>query len=76
MFVLMVDPVTDTARGLALPRDLWVQIPIDDTPGNYIENRINTAYRNGELGATKAAASALSSGRSSACWASKSTTTY
>ena len=50
MFLLMVDPVSDTARGLALPRDLWVHIPIDDTPGNYIENRINTAYRNGQLG--------------------------
>src|SRR5690606_17017654 len=50
MFVMMVDPVSDTARGLALPRDLWVEIPIDDTPGNFIENRINTAYRNGEVG--------------------------
>ncbi len=48
MFVLMIDPVSDTARGLAMPRDLWVQIPIDDTPGNYIENRINTAYAFGE----------------------------
>src|SRR5690606_32037303 len=44
MFVMMIDPVSDTARGLALPRDLYVQIPIDDTPGNYIEDRINTAY--------------------------------
>lgn len=50
MFVMMVDPVSDTARGLALPRDLWVEIPIDDTPGNFVENRINTAYRNGEVG--------------------------
>jgi LCP family protein required for cell wall assembly len=45
MFLLMVDPVSDTARGLAMPRDLWVHIPIDDTPGNYIDDRINTAYR-------------------------------
>ena len=50
MFVMMVDPVSDTARGLAMPRDLWVEIPIDDTPGNYIENRINAAYPIGENG--------------------------
>ena len=50
MFVMMVDPVTDTARGLAMPRDLLVEIPIDDTPGNYIEDRINTAYAYGENG--------------------------
>lgn len=50
MFVMMVDPVTDTARGLAMPRDLWVEIPVDDTPGNFIENRINTAYAFGENG--------------------------
>lgn len=50
MFVMMIDPVSDTARGLALPRDLYVQIPIDDTPGNYIEDRINTAYAYGENG--------------------------
>jgi LCP family protein required for cell wall assembly len=50
MFVMMVDPVSDTARGLAMPRDLWVEIPIDDTPGNYIEDRINTAYAYGENG--------------------------
>src|SRR5690242_6319104 len=27
MFVLTVDPSTHTARGLAMPRDLWVDIP-------------------------------------------------
>jgi LCP family protein required for cell wall assembly len=48
MFVLTIDPVSDTARGLAMPRDLWVEIPVDDTPGNYIENRINAAYVIGE----------------------------
>lgn len=50
MFVMMIDPVSDTARGLAMPRDLWVEIPIDNTPGNFIENRINTAYAFGENG--------------------------
>jgi polyisoprenyl-teichoic acid--peptidoglycan teichoic acid transferase len=48
MFVLTIDPVSDTARGLAMPRDLWVEIPIDDTPGNVTENRINAAYVLGE----------------------------
>src|SRR5690606_8299864 len=41
MFVHTIDPVSDTARGLAMPRDLWVEIPVDDTPGNVVENRIN-----------------------------------
>ena len=50
MFVLTIDPVSDTARGLAMPRDLWVEIPVDDTPGNYAENRINAAYVLGENG--------------------------
>jgi LCP family protein required for cell wall assembly len=48
MFVLTIDPVSDTARGLAMPRDLWVEIPIDDTSGTYAENRINAAYVLGE----------------------------
>jgi LCP family protein required for cell wall assembly len=47
MFVLTIDPVSDTARGLAMPRDLYVKIPTGD--GNkYFEDRINTAYEHGE----------------------------
>lgn len=42
MFVLTVDPSTRTARGLAMPRDLWVQIP------GYYSERINVAYVLGE----------------------------
>jgi polyisoprenyl-teichoic acid--peptidoglycan teichoic acid transferase len=46
MFVLTVDPQTGSARGLAMPRDLWVDIP---TPGGgKIEERVNAAYIIGE----------------------------
>jgi LCP family protein required for cell wall assembly len=45
MFVVTIDPATSTARGLGLPRDLWVEIPAPD--GTY-EQRINTAYNAGE----------------------------
>jgi LCP family protein required for cell wall assembly len=42
MFVLTIDPSSRTARGLAMPRDLWVEIP------GYYYDRINTAYVLGE----------------------------
>lgn len=48
MFVVTIDPVTHTARGLAMPRDLWVKIPTKSGTG-YREQRINAAYVMGEL---------------------------
>jgi LCP family protein required for cell wall assembly len=49
MFVMTVDPVTDTARGLAMPRDLWVEIPLDDeADAGFFSQRINAAYAYGE----------------------------
>jgi len=44
MILLTVDPSTKTAGVLSIPRDLWVTMPGFQKP-----NKINTAYRFGEL---------------------------
>jgi len=43
MIVLTLDPESNTAGMLSIPRDLWVTIP------GYGENRINTAHYTGDL---------------------------
>lgn len=43
MILLSIDPLTMTAGMLSIPRDLWVTIP------GFEPNRINTAYRFGEI---------------------------
>ena len=43
MILLTIDPIGKTAGMLSVPRDLWVPIP------GFSTNRINTAYRNGEI---------------------------
>jgi LCP family protein required for cell wall assembly len=43
MILVTVDPVAKTAGMLSIPRDLWVSIP------GYGENRINQAYRLGQI---------------------------
>ncbi len=43
MILFTVDPLTKTAGMLSIPRDLWVTIP------GMENNRINTAYRWGEI---------------------------
>ncbi|MBI4214161.1 MAG: LCP family protein [Chloroflexi bacterium] len=43
MMVASIDPVQKTAAVISFPRDLWVTIP------GFGEERINVAYRNGEL---------------------------
>lgn len=43
MILLTVDPLSKTAGMLSVPRDLWVPIP------GFGSNRINTAYRMGEV---------------------------
>jgi LCP family protein required for cell wall assembly len=48
MFVMTIDPASKTARGLAMPRDLWVDIPT--ARGGSFKQRINTAYVFGETG--------------------------
>lgn len=44
MILLTIDPFAKTAGVLSIPRDLWVTMPGFEKP-----NRINTAYRFGEL---------------------------
>ena len=46
LFVVSIDPKTNTAGILGIPRDLWVEIP-GKTGGTYQE-RINTVYVQGE----------------------------
>src|SRR5574339_575317 len=48
MFVMSIDPATKTARGLAMPRDLWVDIPTKSGNSSF-KGRINTAFEIGEL---------------------------
>jgi LCP family protein required for cell wall assembly len=43
MILLTIDPLSNTAGMLTIPRDLWVQIP------GFQFDRINTAYRSGEV---------------------------
>ncbi len=43
MFVVTIDPVSDTAGILGIPRDLWVTIPESSNNRSYSE-RINAAY--------------------------------
>jgi polyisoprenyl-teichoic acid--peptidoglycan teichoic acid transferase len=45
MFVLSVDPQTRSARALAIPRDLWVDVY---GPNGVFQQRINSAYEYGE----------------------------
>lgn len=42
MMLMTIDPITETAGMMSLPRDLWVEIP------GYGHGRINTAYFLGE----------------------------
>jgi anionic cell wall polymer biosynthesis LytR-Cps2A-Psr (LCP) family protein len=46
MFVMTIDPGSKTTRGLAMPRDLYVDIPTKS--GGSFKERINTAYVYGE----------------------------
>jgi LCP family protein required for cell wall assembly len=48
VFVLRVDPKTDSAAILGIPRDLMVDIPFKDGSGSY-QDRVNTVYVQGEM---------------------------
>jgi LCP family protein required for cell wall assembly len=50
MFVMSIDPQTRSARALAMPRDLWVDIPT--ATGSY-KGRINSAYPAGGIAVAK-----------------------
>ena len=58
MFVMSIDPVTQTARGLAMPRDMWVPIILGNGKSAGKE-RINTAYATGGVDAAEATVSKL-----------------
>jgi LCP family protein required for cell wall assembly len=58
MFVMTIDPSTGTARGLAMPRDLYVDIPSARGSGTFKE-RINTAYIYGETNGYQGGGAAL-----------------
>ncbi len=47
LFVLRVDPKTDSAAILGIPRDLMVDIPLEG--GGSYQDRVNTVYVQGEL---------------------------
>lgn len=44
MWLMTIDPITKTAGGISIPRDLWINIP-----GGFGYSKINTAYFFGEL---------------------------
>ncbi len=46
MFIMSIDPQTHSARALAMPRDLWIKIPLSG--GGSTMGRINSAYAIGE----------------------------
>ncbi|HEU0073686.1 MAG TPA: LCP family protein [Dehalococcoidia bacterium] len=45
MFVMTIDPQTRSARALAIPRDLWVDVY---GPNGVFQQRVNSAYEFGE----------------------------
>jgi LCP family protein required for cell wall assembly len=47
--VLTIDPVTKTGGVLAIPRDLYVDMPNPQGRGGTWQTRINTAYQNGAV---------------------------
>jgi LCP family protein required for cell wall assembly len=55
ILVLRLDPATNKASALSIPRDLWVEIHRPD--GNYFE-RVNTSYAAGALAGRSVAAGA------------------
>lgn len=49
MFVASVDTHANRLQMLAIPRDMWAEIPYGDTPGVWAENKINAAYAYGQV---------------------------
>lgn len=47
MIIATIDPYGKTAGMIAIPRDLWVPIPLDQ--GRVVEDRINTAHFYGDM---------------------------
>ena len=49
MYVVSLDPLQKTATAVALPRDLYVEVPNPRGGAGYWDTRINTAYHYGAL---------------------------
>ena len=49
MFVASIDTHANRLQMLAIPRDMWAEIPFGDTPGVWAENKINAAYAYGQV---------------------------
>ena len=49
MFVASIDTHANNLQMLAIPRDMWAEIPYGDTPGVWAENKINAAYAYGQV---------------------------
>jgi LCP family protein required for cell wall assembly len=49
MYIVSLDPVEKTATAVALPRDLYVELPNPRGGAGYWDARINTAYHYGAL---------------------------
>lgn len=49
MFVASIDTHAKRMQLLAIPRDVWADIPYGDTPGVWAQNKINAAYSYGQF---------------------------
>ena len=49
MFVASIDTHASRMQLLAIPRDVWADIPYGDTPGIWAQNKINAAYSYGQF---------------------------
>lgn len=49
MFVASIDKHAGRLQLLAVPRDMWAEIPYGDEPGIWAENKINAAYSYGQF---------------------------
>jgi len=64
MFVASIDKHAGRLQMLAVPRDMWADIPYGDEPGVWAQNKINAAYSYGQFykypgGGTAAAVAAV-----------------
>ncbi len=49
MFVASIDTHANRMQMLAIPRDMWADIPYGDVPGVWAQNKINAAYAYGQV---------------------------
>ena len=49
MFIASIDTHANRMQMLAIPRDMWADIPYGDVPGVWAQNKINAAYAYGQV---------------------------